>query len=344
MSGRNGHGRPPRPPTLKDVAQLSGVSIATASKALNGRTDVHPETRRRVVEAAQRLSFTPNPLAQGLLAGQTGTVGLLTNDLEGRFSIPILMGVEDAFGAGKIAGFLCDARGDALRETYHLQALLARRVDGLIVVGNQTDARPSLGDNLPAPVIYAYAPSRDPRDTSIVPDNTGAGAMAAQHLITIGRRRIAHITGDQPHAAAVDRAEGIQATLSAAGLRLAGEQVLYGRWSEAWGRAATSILLDQHIECDGLICGSDTIARGALEVLTSRGITVPDAVAIVSFDNWKILVAESRPPLTSVDMNLQTLGRLAAERLSEAIEGHRVGGVETLPCRLVVRGSSVAEA
>ena len=88
----------PRAVTLRDVAFLSGVSVATASKAHNGRANVHPETRRRVIEAAERLSFTPNALAQAMLAGQTSTVGLLANDLEGRFSLPILMGAEDAFG------------------------------------------------------------------------------------------------------------------------------------------------------------------------------------------------------------------------------------------------------
>ena len=92
-----------RPTRLSDVARLAGVSVATASKALNGRDHVRTETRHRVLEAAEQLSFSPNTLARGLLAGRTGTVGLLTSDLEGRFSIPILMGAEDAFGAGKVA-------------------------------------------------------------------------------------------------------------------------------------------------------------------------------------------------------------------------------------------------
>src|SRR6187402_402568 len=112
-----------RPTTLNDVAKLAGVSIATVSKALNGRSQVRAETRERVQEAAARLNFTPNPLALGLLAGRTGTVGLLTNDLEGRFSLPILMGAEDAFGADSISVLLCDARGDAIREQHHLKAL-----------------------------------------------------------------------------------------------------------------------------------------------------------------------------------------------------------------------------
>ncbi|KPC70202.1 LacI family transcriptional regulator, partial [Thermoactinomyces vulgaris] len=115
--------------TLSDVARLAGVSVGTASKALNGRNHVHAQTRERVLEAAAQLSFSPNSLARGLLAGRTGTVGLLTSDLVGRFSLPILMGAEDAFGAGQVSVFLCDARGDAIRERHHVQALLSRRVD-----------------------------------------------------------------------------------------------------------------------------------------------------------------------------------------------------------------------
>lgn len=197
-----------QPATLGDVARLAGVSIATASKALNGRSQVRAETRQRVVEAAERLSFRPNQVARGLLAGRTGTVGLITSDLEGRFGIPILMGAEDAFGAGEVAVFLCDARGDAIREQHHLRALLGRRVDGLIVVGSRTDPRPSLGRELPVPVVYAYAPSDAPEDFSVVPDSVGAGRLAVDHLLACGRTRIAHITGDPGYLAAQDRAEG----------------------------------------------------------------------------------------------------------------------------------------
>ena len=108
--------------TLRDVANLAGVSIATASKALNDRQHVSASARARVHEAAATLAFTPNEAARSLLAGQTGTVGLITGDLEGRFSLPILMGAEDAFGAGRVSVLLCDARGDAIREKYHLEA------------------------------------------------------------------------------------------------------------------------------------------------------------------------------------------------------------------------------
>lgn len=326
--------------TLKDVAQAAGVSIATASKALNGKSNVRAETRQRVQEAAATLAFTPNSLAQAMLAGQSGTVGLLTNDLEGRFSIPILMGAEDAFGAGHMSVFLCDAREDAIRERYHLRALLGRRVDGLIVVGSRTDPRASLGRDLPVPVIYAYAPSLDPADCSLVPDNINAGVMAIQHVLAVGRRRIAHISGDVSYAAATDRARGVTRALAEAGLPLIGDQVRYGSWTEGWGRAATTALMQQNNEVDAIVCGSDQIARGALDALRDQGVSVPDDVAVIGFDNWEPFVTGARPRLTSIDMNFETLGRTAAQRLVEAINGDQHAGVEAMPCGLVVREST----
>jgi LacI family transcriptional regulator len=330
-----------RAATLNDVARRAGVSIATASKALNGRGDVAAATRRRVEAAAAELAFTPNPMARGLLAGRTGTVGLLTSDLDGRFMLPILMGAEDAFGAGQVNVFLCDARGDAIREQHHLKALLSRRVDGIIVVGRQTDPRPSLGQDLPVPVVYAYAPSDDPRDLSLTPDNEAGGRLAIEHLLACGRTRIAHISGDPAYAAAQDRLAGARAALADAGLDFVGEPQ-FSEWSEHWGRDAAALLLERHPDIDAIFCGSDQIARGVLDIARDLGRHVPDDLAVVGYDNWEVLATNSRPELTSVDANLQQLGRIAAQRVFDAIDGELVRGVHHLPVRLVIRGSTIA--
>jgi LacI family transcriptional regulator len=334
---------PLRRAKLADVARLAGVSVSTASKALNGRSHVRADTRARVVQAARQLAFTPSTVARSLLAGRTGTVGLLTSDLEGRFIIPILMGAEDAFGAGRVNGFLCDARGDTIREQHHLQALLSRQVDGLIVVGSRTDPRPSLGRGLPVPVVYTYAPSDDPDDLSIIADNVGAGRLAIEHLITCGRTRIAHITGDPGYGASRDRAQGAEAALADAGLPLVGE-VFYGAWSEGWGRAAAAMLLERHPQVDAVFCGSDLVARGVIDTLRDRGRVIPDDIAVIGFDNWKVLSTNARPPLTSIDMNLEELGRSAARALFEALDGAPRSGVEALACRVVIRGSTAPTA
>lgn len=326
--------------TLADVARFAGVSVSTASKALNDRTDVRPATRERVRVAAEQLGFEPNSLARALFGDRSGTVGMLTSDLVGRFSLPILMGVEDALGAGEVSVFLCDARGDAIREQFHVRALLRRQIDGLIVVGSATDPRPPLTPDVPVPVVYVYAPSERPHDTSVVADNFGAGRSAVAHMLHMGRRRIAHIGGDETFTAATDRAAGILAELADAGLGLAGERVHYGTWSESWGRTAARLLRGQGPSIDAIICGNDQIARGVLDVLNQSRVDVPGEVAVMGFDNWDVLAADSSPPLTSIDMNLENLGRRAALLLREAIDGRPRPGVETLPCRLVARAST----
>jgi len=236
--------------------------------------------------------------------------------------------------------FLCDARGDAIREQHHLRALLWRRVDGLIVVGARPDVRSSLGQNLGVPVVYAYAPSDDPDDLSLVTDHYGGGELAIDHLLTCGRRRIGHISGDPSYGAAQDRARGALARLERAGLELAGGQVFFGAWSEAWGRNATRELVRRAPNIDAIFAGSDQIARGVLDTLDQAGVTVPSRVSVVGFDNWEAFATHSRPPLTSIDMNLQQLGRIAAQRLFSSIAGPPKSGVETLPCRVVARESS----
>jgi LacI family transcriptional regulator len=132
--------------------------------------------------------------------------------------------------------------------------------------------------------------------------------------------------------------------LEATGLELAGGQVRFGSWTEAWGRAATHTLLDQMPDLDAILCGSDQIARGVLDALRDRGVDVPAQVAVMGFDNWDVLTSGARPQLTSVDMNFEMLGRRAAQRVFDAIGGTSTVGVETMPCRLVVRGSTVLGA
>ena len=330
-----------RPTTLADVAQRARVSLSTASKALNGRDGVSPSTRERVSAAANELGFAPSTIARSLATGRTNAVGLITHDLVGRFSIPLLMGVENAFGVNEVSVMLCDARGDEIRERYLIGAMLERRVDGLVVVGARPDPRPSLGTKLPVPVVYAYAPSDDPEDSSIVADNALAGRMATEHLITQGRRRIAIIQGDQNYGASTARADGAMAALAEAGLKPAGQSPLYGEWSEVWGRSATRALLSRDSRIDGLVCGNDQIARGALDTLRDLGVAVPQDIAVVGHDNWHPIIDGCRPSLTTIDMGLEDIGQLAARRLREAMDGHPHHGVELIPGRLVIAGSTV---
>lgn len=332
-------GKPQRPATISDVAALAGVSVGTVSKALNGRGSLRPETRDRVRAAAERLGFQANAAARSLHSGRTYTVGMITTDTIGRFSIPLMIGAEDSLGAGQMSVFLCDSRDDPIREQYYLQTLLRRRVDGIIVTGRRTRSRPPIGTDLPVPVVYAFVSSTDPHDCSLVPDEAGGAARAIDHLLAIGRRRIAHISGPEHHHSALVRSAATQATLEKGGRRLVAPP-LFGEWSEAWGRHAVGMLLAADCRFDALFCGSDQIARGTADALRMAGRRIPDDVALIGFDNWSVMALACQPPLTSIDMELEGLGRTAADLLLAAINGNPAPGRHTGPCRLVVREST----
>ena len=323
-----------------EVAAAAGVSPGTVSKALNQRGSISPATRARIQQVAEAMSYRANPLARGLLEGRTGTVGLLTNDLVGRFSLPILMGVEDALGAGQLSVFLCDARGDAIREQFQIAALLNRRVDGIIVVADHSDPRPSLGHDVPVPVVYAYGPSDDDHDISVVTNDTRAGLIGLRHLLGIGRHRIAYVGGDAGYAAARARADGAATALAEADLQFRVPPI-FGPWTEAWGRTAARILLDQAPDLDAIMCGSDQIARGAMDTLREAGRAIPADVAVLGHDNWEIFAEQARPPLSTIDMNFELLGREAASLLFSALRGEPRPGCHVVNGRVVVRDSTV---
>jgi LacI family transcriptional regulator len=270
------------------------------------------------------------------------TVGILSNDSFGRFAFPIVEALENRLADEGIAVFMCNATDDPARERQHLDQLLGKRIDGLVVTARRSDKRSGIaryvGD---MPVIYVFAQSDDPNSLALLPDDEGGARLATEHLIGLGRTRIAHLTGPAHFEAVTLRRRGYEAALAEAGLPLLAGYFRNGKWSEQSGRDAVAALFDGAAEPpDALFCGNDQIARGALDALRDRGIKVPEQVAVVGFDNWDVMVDGARPPLSSIDMNLKALGRDAGDRLIAMIAGERATGVVRLPCTLVVRQSS----
>jgi len=344
---------PPRLPTIRDVALNAGVSLGTASKALNGQGQLRPDTVDRVKRAAEQLNFRPNSMAQSLHRANSLTVGVISTDSFGRFSMPVMEGIEDVLGSAQRSVFMCNAADDPVREKMHVDALLARRVDGIVVTGRRTDARPplNLGKTV-LPVVYAYTQvvaeqSGSPQPPCLLPDDYGGGNLATRHLLLQGRKRVVHITGPEKFEAVRLRAGGYTAALAQYEGELSPSQVLHGAWSEAWGREAATQLFQAAGSArasppDALFCGSDQIARGVLEALRDLGVRVPEDVAVVGYDNWDVFVEGTRPTLTSIDMNLRDLGRQAGQLLLDLISGELrsdSGGPVRLPTRLVVRQS-----
>jgi LacI family transcriptional regulator len=351
---------------ITDVAALAGVAPSTVSKALNGTGSLRESTRVKVREAADRLGFVPDATARSLSARRSFTVGLLSTDSAGRFSLPVVLGAENALVGGELSALLATARHDPVREQHHVRALVARRVDGIIVTGRTTEPREPI--RVPMPVVYAFAPSTDPDDASVVPDDATGMRLLVEHLVALGRRRIAYVGGRAEQAASTVRHDTLVAELADRGLELAGPP-LYGDWSEQWGRRAVDLILarrdlvaaprsgdappdlstghqispERVRGADAIVFASDQLARGGCDRLRERGLRVPDDVAVTGYDDWEVMSLASRPPLTTVDMQLERLGQRAAELLIAAIDGEPARGVERLAPRLVVRASTLGD-
>lgn len=323
------------PVRIVDVAALAGVSPGTASKALNNTGQLREETRQRVIQAAEHLGFTPDSRGRALSSGRSFTVGLLTTDSSGRFSIPVMQGAENALSAGEMALLLCDTRDDPVRERHYIRTLLARRVDGIIVTGRRTEPRAPI--RVPVPTVYAFSGSTDAEDASVIVDDAAGAAGLADHMLSLGRTRIAHVTGPASHRSATVRAT---ATTEALGSAMVGDP-LFGEWSERWGRHSADVLARAHPDLDAITCGSDQIGRGVCDRLRELGRRVPGDIAVTGFDNWEVMATASRPPLTTMDLELEELGRRAAQLLLEAIAGTAHRGLVTLQPRLVTRESTL---
>jgi LacI family transcriptional regulator len=326
--------------TIYDVAGVARVSTATASKALNDTGRMSAETRERIKRVALELGFRPNALARSLTSKRSFTVGLLTNDTYGRFTLPVMAGVSEGLFDHGVSVFLCTVEDNPARAKVHVDAMLDKQVDGIIATGKRID-KPLPVDllNLPVPVVYCL--TAGPADAvTLVPDDRQGALEAVRHLIARGRRRIAHITGPADFSVVRERATAYADALDAAGLTVTDTEILRGSWSERWGHEAVAELWSRAAKPDGIFCGNDQIARGSVDALRERGVDVPRDVSVVGFDNWEIVAEQTRPPLTTIDMNLRELGRQAGLALVRLVNGETVPtGLWKLPCSLVVRDS-----
>ena len=319
---------------IYDVASLAGVSVATASKALNDTGRMTEDTRSRVKKAAVDLGFRPNAMARGLIQRRSFTIGLLTNDSYGRFTLPVMAGISEALVDQGVSVFLCGIEDDPALGRLHLDAMLDKQVDGIIASGKRIDRRlPVDLSGLPVPVVYAFTEGHEGAVT-LVSDDAQGSTVAVEHLMALGRKRIVHVTGPESFASVKERTAAYRAAIGGEGL------VLFGDWSERWGHAAVERLWSEAGTPDAVFCGNDQIARGVVDALRERGVDVPDEVSVVGFDNWEIVASQTRPPLTSVDMNLKAIGREAGRLVLELAGGKAVEpGVRKMPCQLIIRNS-----
>ena len=328
--------------TIKDVALAAGVSTATVSYVLNQSRFVSPELTERVRSAVSEIGYRPDGNARSLRSKRTGMIGLIVPDNANPFFAEIAKGVEDA---GFEAGFgviLCNSNASLSRENEHIDLLLSRRVDGIIVAPTTAGLEhldAILQRSVPLAVFYREPGVRDV-DT-FRNDNTRAGYMATRHLLELGHRQIACLLPNSPETPSGQRVQGYRKALAEWGLEPDPRLMLQGDNRIAGGDRAAQELMVHKAPFTAVFSSNDAMAIGALRALRSAGYQVPRDVSVAGIDDI-ILASYSEPPLTTVGQPKQQAGQLAAERLIERIEGRHTQGPRDflLDLELIVRQST----
>ncbi len=326
-----------RAANIFDVARLAGVSHQTVSRVLNDVPNVRPATRARVEQAIAQLRYSPSPAARALVTRRTRTIGLISPGTSeyGPTSIAVNFNV-----AARAARFSVDtmtlADADPASVRASVEALLRQRVDAIVLVATNVAVLEVVFNlDLSIPVIAVAASSRP--TPSIVSIDQYRGARAAvRHLIELGHRRVIHLAGPRDAPDSIERVRGYTDEMTAN--RLAVLDVPYGDWSS---RSGYELGLSADIERGTAVFASnDYMALGLMSALDARGLSVPDDVSIVGFDD----VPESaylRPPLTTIRQDFAALGGLIMQKVLMSIEEPESASVSTpLPTTLVVRAST----
>lgn len=330
--------------TISDVARLAGVSTATVSKVLNSTGSIGAETRARVLDAARKLNYQPNNIARSLRSRRTRTVGIITDDLEGVFTMSMVRGLETYMSDQGFTAFVCNSYGHYAREKSHIDALLANQVDGLVLMSGyrvrERGAPAAPTGSLP--VVYLYQYSSEFEVPCIVPDDEGGGMLGTQRLLSAGCRRVALIGGPERYEASMKRLSGYRRALEGAGIRFDPLLVRSGSWEADAGYEYAHELMKTSIPPDGIFCASDNLAAGALDALHEMNIRVPEEVGVIGFDN-RHSSAHERPPLTTVALPLREMGELAGKLLLSAINGEDevVPKTHMVPCYVIERKSTL---
>ena len=310
-------------PTLEEVAELAGVSRSTASRAINGGLRVSPEAQSSVDAAVAQLAFTPNRAARSLVTRRSDSVALVVPEPDERvltdpFFAGTLNGLSGALSPTDLQLVLLIVRpGDNARATRYLRN---GHVDGAVVVSHHEDDSldRALADS-GLPHVFVGRPLEGDRAVRYVDlDNASGGRMATEHLVRLGRRRIATLAGPQDMAAGLDRLAGWRDALHAAGLPA--DALATGDFTVAGGAAAAADLLDRHPDVDAVFAASDLMAVGALGVLAERGRSVPGDVAVVGYDDLGV-AQSTKPPLTTITNPVVAMARRAGELLVDQLAG-----------------------
>jgi LacI family transcriptional regulator len=334
--------------TIRELAKLSGVSVGTVSRALNGYPDVASETRARILRLAAELEYTPAAAARTLVTQRSHVAGVFLEtggdkpDLQHPFFHEVIDGLKQAAGDGGYDLLLFAARrpGNGFVDQTYLNRCRHRNVDGVVLMGMSPDdpeVRRLVRSEVPCVGVDIDLGTRA---VLVASDNVAGAELAVEHLYQLGHRRIATITGLIETRPCIDRLRGYRTAIQARRLAYRDEYVVYGDYYVDSGSDAMEQLLALDEPPTGVVAQSDLMAVGAIRAATAAGRRVPDDLSVVGFDDMS-MAPHMRPALTTVRQDKARLGREAGTALLRRI-GHTVEQppAVTLPVELVVRGST----
>jgi LacI family transcriptional regulator len=329
-------------PTIRDVAKRAGVSPITVSRVINDSGYVSPATRQRVEIAIADLQYVPNTLARSLRSKRTKTIALVLTDVTNPFWTTVARGVEDAASDQGFNMVLCNTDESETKQANYLTVLLEKRVDGILLV-------PALSSAEPIELIHRQGTHVVVLDRRVPCshvdvvrcDSEGGAYQLTRLLVSLGHRRIAMLSGPKDVSTAVDRVEGYRRALAEAGLDVDESLIYYGEFMQSAGYEMMGRVLSITPWPTAVFGGNNFIAIGALRALREVGLSVPEDIALVTFDDLPMTLLID-PFLTVATQPAYEMGRQATELLLARLSGQSPPDYQeiVLPTEIIVRQSS----
>lgn len=331
-------------PTMRDVARLAGVSVATVSAVINGTATVSDGRSKRVHDAVEALDYYPDQVARSLKVGRTGVIGMVVPDITNIFFVQVIRAVEDAARGHGYSVILCDSNEDPAEERRHLDTLFSRRVDGVLIACSDPSAGYEHLMRRRFPIVFVDRIPRGLVHCGVSTDNVEASCRATNHLIELGHERIAFITGQLGLSPHYGRLEGFRKAMQASGLAIREEYLRAGDLQTETGRRLGLELLELDPPPTAIISSNNKMLLGLMGAIAELGIPCPAGVSLIGFDD-SVWTEHFAPGLTVVAQPADEIGRAAFLMLLSKMEP-RDGEVndepdlELFPAELKVRGST----
>ncbi len=331
--------------TIRDVAREVGVSINTVSRALNGKPDVNPETKRLILEVAERLQYTPNKLARGLRSKKTGIIGVIIADIANPFFSAVVKGMGKAAKPLGYSIILQDTCENYESEEEAILIMRSEQVDGVLITPIQTE-KSSIHmlqeSGIPFVLVARYFNDLD--TDYVVADDVQGGYLATIHLIKKGHEKIAFINGPSYNSSAIERLEGYKKALEEHNIELNEELMRNGALTMEDGYShGKALLIDHDPQPTALFAFSDFVALGAMKAIREAGLRIPEDIAVVGYDDIAFAFC-LEVPLTTIRVPKREIGEEVVSILAKKMNGDGCHSRLKMPVELVIRQSSLSTA